>query len=88
MPQKITVGFVDSMNPFLIRGSQLFLITEDAISEKDLVSQSCKKSSKRVSKPLKREVEAGWWMGRFGGGGGGSGGGGVTDPFPYPNSYL
>lgn len=32
--------------PFFWLGSQLFLITEDAISEKDLVSQSSRKSSK------------------------------------------
>lgn len=44
-------------------GSQLFLITEDAISEKDLVSQSYKKSSKSVNKPLKREADGRWRVG-------------------------
>lgn len=45
------------MNPFFLLGSQLFLITEDAISEKDLVSQSRRKSSKCVNKPLKRATD-------------------------------
>ena len=63
------------MDPFFWLGSQLFLITEDAISEKDLVSQSCKKSSKSVNKPLKREADGG-------------GGGKAHWPFSPPKLLL
>lgn len=61
--------------PFFWLGSQLFLITEDAISEKDLVSQSCWKSSKSVNKPLKGATDVVAVVV-----------GVHTDPFPHPNS--
>lgn len=43
MPEKITVvGVCGFHKPFFLLVSQLFLITEDAIWEKDLVTQSRK----------------------------------------------